>query len=272
MDRTVRYDDEARRRSRVFGPAPGSLADRIGARDGGRHPLRVGFLVWLAGFVVLSAVIIGLGLLLTHFFAPEGLGRIDDAVSQWFVARRTPTLDTVTRIGSDIGSTGVIIGVAVVAGIVLAIGRHWRQLAFLASALILEFTVFLLATLVIDRPRPTVKHLDVAPPTSSYPSGHTAASIALYVGLAIIIWSLVRSPAIRTLAWILAIALPVFVGLSRLYRGMHHMTDVLASVVLGAGALAIALLMVRASVASRERRTDETVPERLDAPRAEVTS
>ena len=272
MDRTVRYDDEARR-SRVFEPTPDSLPDRIGARDGGRHPLRVGFLVWLAGFVVLAAVIIGLGLLLTHFFVPEGLGRIDDAVSQWFVARRTPALDQVTLIGSDLGSTAVIIGVAVVAGIVLAIGRHWRQFAFLASAMILEFTVFLLATLVIDRPRPTVKHLDVAPPTSSYPSGHTAASIALYVGLAIIIWSLVRSPVIRSLAWILAIALPVIVGVSRLYRGMHHMTDVLASVLLGAGALAVALLVVRASVASRERRSNETTPDRLDAPRrGEVTS
>ena len=271
MDGMVRYDADGRGAD-VFEPTPGSLADRIGARDGGRHPVRVGIVAWLAGFVVLAAVIVGLGLLLTHFFAPEGLGRIDAAVSRWFVARRTPTLDTVTRIGSDIGSTGVIIGVAVVAGIVLAIGRHWRQFAFLASALLLEFTVFLLATLVIDRPRPTVKHLDVAPPTSSYPSGHTAASIALYVGLAIIIWSLVRSPVIRTLAWILAIALPVFVGLSRLYRGMHHLTDVLASVLLGVGAIWIAILVVRASVASRERRTDDAAPQRLGARPVEVTS
>jgi undecaprenyl-diphosphatase len=262
----------ASRRERVFEPAAGSLPDRIGAANRDRKPVGVGLGVWLVGFVVLAAVMLGIGLILTHVFVPEGLGRIDAAVSRWFVAQRTPTLDQVTLIGSELGWTPAIVGVAVLSGIVLAIGRHWRQFAFLASALILEFTVFLLVTLVIDRPRPAVFHLDVAPPTSSFPSGHTAAAIALYVGLAIIISSLVRSPVIRTLAWIIAIALPVFVGLSRLYRGMHHMTDVLASVVLGTCAIAIAILVVRAGVAARAHRTDDVVPERVDAPAVEVRS
>jgi membrane-associated phospholipid phosphatase len=167
-------------------------------------------------------------------------------------------LDTVTSIGSDLGSTGVVIGVAVLAAIVLAIGRHWRQIGFLAGALTLEFSVFLLATLLVDRMRPQVPRLDVTPPTSSYPSGHTAAAIVLYGGLAIVIWSLVRSTAIRTLAWIIAVALPIFVGISRLYRGMHHLTDVLASVLLGCGALLFALLATRSAVAVSEER-DGTV-------------
>jgi len=85
----------------------------------------------------------------------------------------------VTSIGSDLGSTGVVIGVAVLAAIVLAIGRHWRQIGFLACAMTLEFSVFLLATLLVDRMRPQVPRLDVTPPTSSYPSGHTAAAIVL---------------------------------------------------------------------------------------------
>jgi hypothetical protein len=38
-------------------------------------------------------------------------------------------------------------------------------------------------------------------------------------------------------AWVLAFVLPVVVAVSRLYRGMHHLTDVLASVVLGIGAV-----------------------------------
>ena len=103
-------------------------------------------------------------------------------MSRWFVTVRTPTLDTVTSIGSDLGSTGVVIGVAVLAAIVLAIGRHWRQIGFLACAMTLEFSVFLLATLLVDRMRPQVPRLDVTPPTSSYPSGHTAAAIVLYGG------------------------------------------------------------------------------------------
>ena len=147
----------------------------------------------------------------------------------------------------------MVIGVAVVAAIVLAIGRHWRQIGFLACALTLEFTVFLR-----HPPRgphaPLVPRLDVTPPTSSYPSGHTAAAIVLYVGLAIVIWSLVRSTAIRTIVWIIAVAIPIFVGISRLYRGMHHLTDVLASVLLGCGALLFAVLATRSAVAVSEER------------------
>jgi membrane-associated phospholipid phosphatase len=249
----------------VFTPDRGSLAARIGNRMRDHRPVTAAIAVWVVGFVVLGVVLVGLGLLLTHVIAPDGGTRFDDSVSQWFVLHRTPTLDTVTRIGSDIGSTFVIIGVAVIAGIVLAIGRHWRQIGFLACALTLEFGVFLLSTLLVDRARPDVPRLDVSPPTSSYPSGHTAAAIALYCGLALVIWSLVRSAVIRTIAWIVAVALPIFVGVSRLYRGMHHLTDVLASVLLGCGALLFALLATRSAVAVSEER-DGAVDEESSSP------
>jgi undecaprenyl-diphosphatase len=225
---------------------------------GRTRPIIAAVAVWIVAFVVLAGVIVGLGLLLIHVLSPAGGGRVDATVSRWFVTARTPAWNTVTAIGSDLGSTGVVIGVAVLAAIVLAIGRHWRQIGFLACALTLEFSVFLLATILVDRTRPQVPRLDVTPPTSSYPSGHTAAAITLYVALAIVIWSLVRSTVIRTLAWIIAIAVPIFVGISRLYRGMHHLTDVLASVLLGCGALLFALLATRSAVAVSEER-DGTV-------------
>jgi undecaprenyl-diphosphatase len=226
------------------------------------RPVIAAVAVWIVAFAVLAGVVVGLGLLLIHVLSPAGGGRVDSAVSRWFVTVRTPAWNTVTAIGSNLGSTGVVIGVAVLAAIVLAIGRHWRQVGFLACALTLEFSVFLLATILVDRTRPQVPRLDVTPPTSSYPSGHTAAAITLYVALAIVIWSLVRSPVIRTLAWIIAIALPIFVGISRLYRGMHHLTDVLASVLLGCGALLFALLATRSAVAVSEERDGTVEPER----------
>src|SRR5436190_975360 len=55
----------------------------------------------------------------------------------------------------------------------------------------------------------------------------------------------------------------IYVGLSRVYRGMHHPTDVLASVVLGLGAISFALLAVRATAMVADRRR----PRRVVAPR-----
>ena len=212
--------------------------------------------LWAIAFVILGAVIIGLGLLLTRVLLHGGLGSFDVTVSRWFVRGRTPTLNSVTRVGTELGSTAAIVGVAVLALIVLAIGKHWRQIGFLACAMTLEFGIFVITTVLVGRHRPTVLQLDAAPPTSSYPSGHTASALALYVGLAIVVWSLVRGPLVRTLVWVIAVALPIFVGVSRLYRGMHFLTDVIAAVVLGCLALLFALLItrsMRAAAAERDR-------------------
>lgn len=247
----------------VFEPPGHGLADRIARRERDHRPVTVAVMVAVVGYVVMSAIVVGLGLLLTHFLLSSGVGRWDEGVSEWFVRQRTATFNSITAAGSIIGSTEVVIGVALLAGIVLAIRRWWRELGLIAVALAVEVLVFLTTTLAVDRARPSVPRLDPSPVTSSYPSGHMAAAIALWVSLAIVITTHVRNAFVRTLTWIVAIGMPVFVGLSRLYRGMHHATDVMGSLVLGVGALLFALLAVRAASAVAEmrrgsRRVDET--------------
>lgn len=231
-------------------------------------------MVALLGYIVMSAVIVGLGLLLTHVLLSSGVGRWDQGVSEWFVRQRTATFNSITVVGSIIGSTEVVVGIAVLTGIVLAIRRWWRELGLIAIALSVEVLVFITTTLAVDRARPYVPRLDPSPVTSSYPSGHTAAAIALWVSLAIVISAHVRNAFVRTLTWIVAIGVPIFVGLSRVYRGMHHATDLMGSLMLGVGALFFALLAVRAASAVAEmRRGSRTVDETPEpSARVEVAS
>ena len=69
--------------------------------------------------------------------------------------------------------------------------------------------------------------MDASPPTSSFPSGHVGASTALYLVLA------AARPAHRTArgcgGWSpsLCAVVPLLVAYARLYRGAHHITDVL---------------------------------------------
>jgi membrane-associated phospholipid phosphatase len=244
----------------VLDPRPGGVAERLGTRWRDHSPALVGSAIALVGLVVLTGVIVGIGLLLTKVFANGSPASWDSQVTDWFVAQRTSTLDTVSAFGSDLGSTVTIVAIAVLAAVVLGIKHLWREVELVVVALTIEVSVFLLATLVVDRARPDVPRLDVSPPTSSYPSGHTAAAIALYASLAIVVSSLMGNRFARVLAWTLALLLPIAVGLSRLYRGMHHPTDVLASVVLGAGALTIALLAARTSRAMIQSRPPDQVP------------
>ena len=123
------------------------------------------------------------------------------------------------------------------------LGR-WLESMFLAVSLLGEVTIFLSTTLLVERHRPAVARLDGAPPTSSFPSGHTAASVALYGGLALIAWHAARSSWLRLAATLLAVLMPVGVGLSRLYRGMHNPTDVLAGALLGCCWLAVTSALV----------------------------
>jgi membrane-associated phospholipid phosphatase len=248
-----------RREERFFSARPGGAADAIGRPLGGWPSLLAALALWGAALILLGVLLIGLGLLLSHLLVPSGLDKIDVSWSRWFVPERTAALNDATRIGSALGSTPVILAVAGVVAVVFAIARLRAPFLFMLCAMTLEFAVFLLTTLIIARNRPDVPRLDAAPPTSSYPSGHTASACTLYVGLAIVIASFIRGTAARVIVWALAVLVPVAVGLSRVYRGMHYPSDVLAGALLAAGTLVLSLLAVRSlSAAKRER---EAVPE-----------
>jgi undecaprenyl-diphosphatase len=242
----------------VLDPQPHGPAARVGHRFHG--PVRAWAATTLLGWVVMASVLIGFGLLLVAELLPDGVGAWDRSISAWFVAQRTDALNGATAFGSMLGSTFVVIGIAVVVGIALAIGRRWQAIGFLAAGLFIEVCSFLAATVAVSRPRPSVAQLDVAPPTSSFPSGHAAAALVLYASIAIIVWTLTDSRVLRALFWALAVVVPIFVAMSRLYRGMHHATDVLGSVVLGVGSLACAIVVARVSTAATASRSEHVEP------------
>jgi membrane-associated phospholipid phosphatase len=234
----------------------GRSAQTMGERLRGWPPVVAMATLSLGGAVALTVAMVAIGLVITSSFLSTPIGSWDASLGRWFELQRTAPLNTWTDVGSILAGSGTILLVAGIAVGVLLIRRRWYEAAFLAAALSIEFMTFLATTLIVDRPRPTVVPLDPLPVTSSFPSGHAAAAIVLYVGLAIVISSRTERVAIRIPVWLAATLLPIWVGLSRVYRGMHHPSDVLASIVLGVGALCFALLAVRtgAVVADHRRR------------------
>ena len=89
---------------------------------------------------------------------------------------------------------------------------------------------------------------------TSYPSGHTAAAVAVYAGAVLLLTSRFSSSLSKALAWTGAILLVSFIALSRMYQGMHHPLDVLGGVLVGIGAILVALFACRAAGAAAERR------------------
>jgi membrane-associated phospholipid phosphatase len=141
--------------------------------------------------------------------------------------------DGVTHWWSMIGNTEIIIGTCVVAVAILWWRtRQWWLALVPALAISLQATVFVIAANLVDRSRPEVERLDPAPPTSSYPSGHTGAAFALYLTFALLAQR-IRMPWLRWVVTVACVVIPFLVAYARVYRGMHHLLDVVVGMING---------------------------------------
>jgi membrane-associated phospholipid phosphatase len=199
------------------------------------------------GIVVLWGALTGLGILLVDAWTPSSLTDWDARVSHWFFTHRTPTLTMLSRWGSFLAETTTCIAVTAVAMLVLRwwLGR-WRESMVVLVAIVGELVIFLAVTNVVHRHRPSVPRLDpsVLTSTSSFPSGHTGAAVALYCCLGILVLRNLHRRWFAVTVAALLFALPVIVGVSRVYRGMHYLTDVIAAAVAMACWLALVLTVL----------------------------
>ena len=164
----------------------------------------------------------------------------ESALNRSLQDTRSQTWDSVTAVWSHVGNTEIIIGACAVAVVVLWWRtRRWWFAVIPAIAISLQAAVFVAATLVTGRPRPDVPHLDPAPPTSSYPSGHVGASVALYVSFAIMATTIERTWLRRSVIGVCSL-IPFLVAYARMYRGMHHLSDVIIGAVNGLVCAALA--------------------------------
>jgi len=242
---------------------PPDLARRTG--PDWRTTIRSLLLRALAPGIVLWLAIAGFGLLLAGPL--KGWDRSESALNRSLQDTRSRTWDSVTALWSHLGNTEIIIGVCVVAvAVVWWRTRRWWFALIPALAISLQATIFVTVSTVIGRARPDVPHLDPAPPTSSYPSGHVGASVALYSSLAIMATTIERAWLRRTVIGVCSV-IPLLVAYARMYRGMHHLSDVVVGVIngLACAALAAACLVHRRSDAAAASKL-ANVPERV--PRA----
>ncbi|MFJ4963835.1 diacylglycerol kinase family protein [Streptomyces sp. NPDC088729] len=202
----------------------------------GRAAARIG-----AFAVCQAAMMAGIGLLITGPARDLWPLTAEDAVNEGLERLRGGALTTASEIASGAGDTATVVAVTLLVCLFLVLAPRlplWREAVFLALGVSLQSLVFLVITESVDRTRPDVERLDDSPPTSSYTSGHTGAATALYAGLAVLVLSRARGPW-RKVVGALLLLIPLLVGAARLYRGMHHPTDVVGGLLNGALSLIV---------------------------------
>lgn len=201
-----------------------------------RTPLTMGGVTrrLLARYVALVGLFTAAGYVVVNLMDSTVVADVDRRVSDWFVTVRTERGTMLTDWGSAFSDTvTIVIALVLVSGVLAIKFRRWLEPAFVVAAVALETSVFVSAAWLVGRDRPQVEQLDVSPPTASFPSGHTAAAVAFYGALVILVWLHNKSRAARYAAAGLGALIPLIVAISRLYRGMHYVTDVVAGTVLG---------------------------------------
>jgi membrane protein DedA with SNARE-associated domain len=218
------------RLGRRFGPQLGFLWDRV--TPGGTFGLE--FTTLMATLAVSLFVVVAYTVIVNGEPGPTP----GDTSALEFVERiRADWLVHLAKVVTALGSPAVVLPLALVCGGFLAWRGRWAEVGVLAAGLALTVIGVHAIKDAVDRPRPVGGLVDAA--GSSFPSAHAAYSV-LYVWISVTVVVRLRPGMARGAAVIAGgIALAALIGLSRVYLGVHYLSDVSAGWALGVASFSL---------------------------------
>jgi membrane-associated phospholipid phosphatase len=133
---------------------------------------------------------------------------------------------------SELASTTTAIGLSVLIAAVLVHYKRWSLVAGLFTAVFGSAAMVFILKEIIARPRPGAPLYAFIESSYSFPSGHATLSAALYFFVLWLLFAIIPA-AWRYVAAFTVTIIVLVVGFSRLYLGVHYLSDVLAGYVLG---------------------------------------
>ncbi len=176
----------------------------------------------------------------------------DVRLARWLAGERNSVGNDFFRVLTYVGSPAAALAISFVACVVLYRRRRLAEAALLAVVLAGGELLNVILKLAFHRPRPEVAfvHLD----TYSFPSGHAMVSTATYGTLAYLAWGRWRTTPSRLAVALGVVVLVALISFSRLYLGVHYLSDVLGGAAGGIFWLAVSIVLYRLYGERFERR------------------
>lgn len=196
--------------------------------------LIIGLLVLAAGGWVFGA--------LAEEVAEDDTGldnRIADELHEHATRPLTEFFEAVTTLGNGI----VLAGVAAIAAYLLARRRYYAEAVLMVLAYVGAEVLSYSLKLAFRRDRPFFTDPLATVSTYSFPSGHATVSVAVYGALCLVLLRRLTGPA-RVVCLAAAVLLVSLIGFSRLYLGVHFLSDVLAGFSVGLAWLALCVVVL----------------------------
>jgi undecaprenyl-diphosphatase len=174
------------------------------------------------------------------------LVEVDERIADALHSRAVPPATTLAQVVTMLGGAQVLAVVACVAAGFLA-RRGLRQEAVLVVFAVVGAQALTGASKAIfQRERPSFDDPVATAGYFSFPSGHALAAIAVYGAIMWIVAPRIHSAALRAACLAGGGLLVAAIGFTRIYLGVHYLSDVLAGWSLGLAWLLVAAALARA--------------------------
>jgi membrane-associated phospholipid phosphatase len=184
----------------------------------------------------------------------EAIVRADVRVAAALHDNATPPVTDALRLVTQLGSSVALVAVSALGVATLArLGRR-RDATLLAVTLVGGQAITWSLKALFQRERPSFDDPLATAAWFSYPSGHALTSIAVYGALASILASSFQSRRARASCLTGAAVLVAAIGFSRVYLGVHYLSDVVAGYCAGLACLVLAKETVGVLAARRVDR------------------
>lgn len=198
----------------------------------------------VAGFIIFATMTFTLWQISDVINKREPLTIADAQLSTWLHSRTLPWLTSAMFVVTSLGSSLIASCIAVVFGLYLIRRRRFYWLAAFLSSVYGGMLLNRILKYVFQRPRPHFDDPLLSLASYSFPSGHTMTATVLFGVLAAYFFTTTPDWRRRVVIVFVASLLILLVGFSRMYLGVHYLSDVLGAMAEGLAWLALCLTVV----------------------------
>ena len=171
------------------------------------------------------------------------LFHVDLTIDAYFVRTANPGLTGFLGTITHLGSIYLVLMVAVIVGAILLIRKNWWRLLALFLAVGIGQAVINILKVAFQRPRPETEMFVFS---YSFPSGHTFSGTVIYGFCIYLTFRFINNVIAKWIVSALLALLILLIGFSRIYLGVHWLSDALAGYVTGFAWLLFCILFAKA--------------------------